>query len=735
MKTLLLAGAAAGTFLALSGTAAAATRYVCGTLAYADYAPIGVMLPNGSSVTTRPIRNVTVTLKKNGSSLGTVTTDSTGYYCKLVDAAVVTAGSTLRMEFRSEDYASHVYVNLDWANAALTWKNDVTVSGSTSTVYNSYTVTWSDYAVHFNILDTLLRGRQYADARRGDSDDITQVDVQYPDADWSNYNDYWEEITLSGPQTFGKAALEGGDYGGNATDHGWVDEVILHEYGHHLEYDISDVDGPKESHGACDDFGYAFGWKEGFPTYFAEAVRRTYSSYVVQTDGTLECTPGCSSGSSEAMEYASLMDVYDGTSGAAAGECDPNPVPEPHDRMNGGSSYGGSALKDIVFKVFDKELDDDNGIVDPSTDIRSFAAALSARALYAGSQADVDRILAHHKECRYTFNDYTAPSFKAGSNAISGQPVTLNMTLANSGHVYTDEPLTVQIWMYAPTKVILDQFTVPGFTGTVAKSRAVTLPAGLAQAAYPVYVTLDPSDRLPESCPEGATFGEGNNTVVTTVNLLVCGNGTCSAGENCQSCPSDCGACCGNGACDWFEACDTCGQDCGACGGCGDGFCVAGEEQTCFEDCGEPGGSCFVAGTPITMADGSTRPIEQVRIGDEVLAFDEGSGQLTTGTVVHTFVHPDTENLVVVNGTLVTTTTHRFYSGGRWVAAERLAAGDDLLGAERPAQDGEATLAIEPVSVEQISSMSGKATTYNFEVARHHDYFAGGLLVHNLKAP
>mgnify|MGYP002145802631 CR=1 FL=1 len=56
------------------------------------------------------------------------------------------------------------------AVAATGW--DVTVSGSTTTVLDNYTVIWSDYAVHFNILDSIQRGRQYADARRGDEDGL-----------------------------------------------------------------------------------------------------------------------------------------------------------------------------------------------------------------------------------------------------------------------------------------------------------------------------------------------------------------------------------------------------------------------------------------------------------------------------------------------------------------------------------------------------------------------------------
>ncbi|MFJ6348093.1 ricin-type beta-trefoil lectin domain protein [Streptomyces sp. NPDC092046] len=47
------------------------------------------------------------------------------------------------------------------------------------------------------------------------------------------------------------------------------------------------------------------------------------------------------------------------------------------------------------------------------------------------------------------------------------------------------------------------------------------------------------------------------------------------------------------------------------------------------------GGKCnsFVPGTKVLMADGSTKPIEQVRTGDEVLATDPGTGETRTETV------------------------------------------------------------------------------------------------------
>ncbi len=70
-----------------------------------------------------------------------------------------------------------------------------------------------------------------------------------------------------------------------------------------------------------------------------------------------------------------------------------------------------------------------------------------------------------------------------------------------------------------------------------------------------------------------------------------CGNAVCEAGEDCASCPGDCGMCpptCGNAACDAGETCMSCPGDCGPCGpACGDGTCDAGEDcDNCASDCG-----------------------------------------------------------------------------------------------------------------------------------------------------
>ena len=95
------------------------------------------------------------------------------------------------------------------------------------------------------------------------------------------------------------------------------------------------------------------------------------------------------------------------------------------------------------------------------------------------------------------------------------------------------------------------------------------------------------------TCPQdcGNCCGNGTcdngETCATCANdcFSCCGNGVCGPGETCSNCSQDCGACCGNGTCDGGETCSTCPQDCGNC--CGNGACDGGETcSTCAQDCG-----------------------------------------------------------------------------------------------------------------------------------------------------
>ncbi|MSQ83182.1 MAG: hypothetical protein EXR77_09775 [Myxococcales bacterium] len=86
-----------------------------------------------------------------------------------------------------------------------------------------------------------------------------------------------------------------------------------------------------------------------------------------------------------------------------------------------------------------------------------------------------------------------------------------------------------------------------------------------------------------------------------TCNKNVCGDGTCTDGEDKGGCLADCPPLsdCGDGMCHSDETCGECSQDCGNCKAgvavCGDGLCTTGEHcGTCPADCGGCGGVACV---------------------------------------------------------------------------------------------------------------------------------------------
>jgi hypothetical protein len=84
----------------------------------------------------------------------------------------------------------------------------------------------------------------------------------------------------------------------------------------------------------------------------------------------------------------------------------------------------------------------------------------------------------------------------------------------------------------------------------------------------------------------------------------ICGDGFCVAPEDQFSCPDDCGfgVFCGDGFCDLgFETCDSCPNDCAVCECVPNGFCEAGETcPSCPDDCCGP-----------ACGDGNCNPDEQ----------------------------------------------------------------------------------------------------------------------------
>ncbi len=134
--------------------------------------------------------------------------------------------------------------------------------------------------------------------------------------------------------------------------------------------------------------------------------------------------------------------------------------------------------------------------------------------------------------------------------------------------------------------------------------------------------------------------------------------------------------------------------------------------------------TCFVAGTPTTLADGSTKAIELVKVGDVVKAFDEQTDEFVNGRVERTFKKQSSSliQISLQNGeSIKATEEHPFYIKGKWLAAKELQQGFKIK-----AING----FIEVLSTNQIKEQT---EVFNFEVQKYHTYLVGssGLVVHN----
>ncbi|MEV4562076.1 polymorphic toxin-type HINT domain-containing protein [Kitasatospora sp. NPDC049285] len=147
----------------------------------------------------------------------------------------------------------------------------------------------------------------------------------------------------------------------------------------------------------------------------------------------------------------------------------------------------------------------------------------------------------------------------------------------------------------------------------------------------------------------------------------------------------------------------------------------------------------FPAGTLVLLADGTTKPIEQLALGDQVKATDPEDGTTLPETVTNTFTTPDDHEFTDVVladdsasggvSTTLTSTQHHPYwdvSTQQWTDAAELKAGDKVR------TDTGSTLTI----VNVTNYATGPTTAYNLTVADLHTYYvlAGTtpVLVHNI---
>ena len=200
-------------------------------------------------------------------------------------------------------------------------------------------------SVYFSIADAILHGREYANAHRGETDDIGMPTVQYPDRRWNMYYPPEYIIDIAGPPQY------------HDRDEGFSDDSVLHEYGHFLAYRISHLEPWGGSHGLCTQKNQYLAWNEGWAEYFGTLV--VHHDQYPRTPGTFTSLNGpsnlystieehsCGDAGDDGDEIESyvsqvLWDLADDTTWL-----DSDPL-EAWDTVEG--------HEDLTFKIFDREF-------------------------------------------------------------------------------------------------------------------------------------------------------------------------------------------------------------------------------------------------------------------------------------------------------------------------------------------------------------------------------------------
>jgi hypothetical protein len=149
---------------------------------------------------------------------------------------------------------------------------------------------------------------------------------------------------------------------------------------------------------------------------------------------------------------------------------------------------------------------------------------------------------------------------------------------------------------------------------------------------------------------------------------------------------------------------------------------------------------CFVAGTPVLMADGSEKPIESIQVGEAVLAWNEETKTIFSTKVVSALHHDEKlETLFDIElddgRTFTTNNNHPMYvvEDGDFKFTDELA-GRFAKGEPVTFQDNNN----QPVRITSLRMRRQTCKMYNLHVEGQgkngHTYYANGILVHNSAA-
>ena len=126
------------------------------------------------------------------------------------------------------------------------------------------------------------------------------------------------------------------------------------------------------------------------------------------------------------------------------------------------------------------------------------------------------------------------------------------------------------------------------------------------------------------------------------------------------------------------------------------------------------------------MGDGTTKAIEDVEVGDIVLSFDTRENIPVFATISRVFHHEHNDGayFLLLNESIGVTPEHLMFINREWNPAQAIMPGDNLM--DVTGQD---------VKVITLDYVYGSVPVYNLHTGHAtHNYFANGVLVHNVKA-
>ncbi len=157
----------------------------------------------------------------------------------------------------------------------------------------------------------------------------------------------------------------------------------------------------------------------------------------------------------------------------------------------------------------------------------------------------------------------------------------------------------------------------------------------------------------------------------------------------------------------------------------------------------QPTGSCFIAGTKITMSDGTYKSIEDVRVGDNIMTYNVDKQKIETGSV-EKIVTPTHNQLVELNfeNNIVNTNTldHPYYVKNKgWSSYDPKFTLSNYGLKVNKYEEGDTVLyydndnkTINEIQIKKLKLVTKEQKTYNLQkVSKNHDFFANGVLVHN----